>query len=92
MWFPGFHNPISSLQLLTCVQLFVTPWTAARQDSLSITNSQRLLKLMSIKLMMIQPFSLRILPLAWDPVYPTAEVPRTLAYCPFTHRGGVHKP
>ena len=36
--------------LLSCVQLFVTPWTAARQDSLSIANSQSLLKLMSIEL------------------------------------------
>ena len=34
------------------VQLFVTPWTAARQASLSITNSWSLLKLMSIKLVM----------------------------------------
>ena len=33
-------------------QLFATPWTAARQASLSITNSQSLLKLMSIKLVM----------------------------------------
>ena len=30
----------SSVQSLSCVQLFVTPWTAARQASLSITNSQ----------------------------------------------------
>ena len=52
MWFPGFHNPISSLQLLSCVQLFVTPWTATRQDSLSITNSRSLLKLMSIESVM----------------------------------------
>ena len=33
-------------------RLFVTPWTAARQASLSITNSQSLLKLMSIELVM----------------------------------------
>ena len=39
---------ISSVQLLSGVQLFVTPWTAARQASLSITNSQSLLKLMFI--------------------------------------------
>ena len=39
---------ISSVQSLSCVQLFATPWTAARQASLSITNSQSLLKLMSI--------------------------------------------
>ena len=37
---------------LSRVRLFVTPWTAARQASLSITNSQNLLKLMSIKSVM----------------------------------------
>ena len=37
---------------LSCVWLFVTPWTAACQASLSITNSQSLLKLMSIKSVM----------------------------------------
>ena len=42
----------SSSQLLPCVRLFVTPWTAACQASLSITNSQSLLKLMSIKSVM----------------------------------------
>ena len=36
---------LSSVQLLSCVQLFATPWTAACQASLSITNSQNLLKL-----------------------------------------------
>ena len=36
----------------SCVQLFVTPWTAARQASLSITNSQSLLKPMSIESVM----------------------------------------
>ena len=39
----------SSVQSLSCVQLFATPWTAACQTSLSITNSQRLLRLMSIE-------------------------------------------
>ena len=39
----------SSAQSLSCVQLFVTSWTAAHQASLSITNSQSLLKLMSIE-------------------------------------------
>ena len=43
---------ISSIQLLSRVQLFATPWTAARQASLSISNSQSLLKLMSIELVM----------------------------------------
>ena len=39
----------SSVQSLSCVQLFATPWSAACQTSLSITNSQSLLKLMSIE-------------------------------------------
>ena len=39
----------SSVQLLSCVRLFETPWTAARQASLSFTNSWSLLRLMSIK-------------------------------------------
>ena len=42
----------SSVQLLSCVRLFATPWTAARQASLSITNSQSLLKFMSIESVM----------------------------------------
>ena len=41
-------SQFSSVQSLSCVQLFVTPWTAAGQASLPITNSQSLLKLMSI--------------------------------------------
>ena len=39
----------SSVQSLSCVWLFATPWTAAHQASLSITNSWSLLKLMSIE-------------------------------------------
>ena len=42
----------SSVQLLSSVRLFATPWTAARQASLSITNSQSLLKLISIEVVM----------------------------------------
>ena len=42
----------SSVQSLSRVRLFVTPWTAARQASLSITNSRSLLKLMSIESVM----------------------------------------
>ena len=41
-----------SCQLLSLVQLFGTPWAAAHQASLSITNSQSLLKLMSIESVM----------------------------------------
>ena len=40
---------ISSVQSFSCVRLFATPWTAACQASLYITNSQSLLKLMSIE-------------------------------------------
>src|SRR5574337_23414 len=43
---------ISSVQSLSCVQLFATPWTAARQASLSITNSWSSLRLMSIESVM----------------------------------------
>ena len=43
---------VSSVQSLSRVRLFVTPWTAACQASLSITNSQNLVKLMSVELVM----------------------------------------
>jgi len=42
----------SSVQLLSCVRLFATPWTAAHQASLSITHSQSLLQLMFIESVM----------------------------------------
>ena len=48
MWFQT-HPYISSVQSVSHVQLFATPWTAARQASLTITNSWSLLKLMSIE-------------------------------------------
>ena len=43
---------VSSVQSLSLIRLFVTPWPAECQSSLSITNSQSLLKLMSIESMM----------------------------------------
>ena len=43
----------SSVQSLSCVQLFVTLWTVARRPSLSITNSPSLLKFISINLVML---------------------------------------
>ena len=46
------HFNIVLVQLLSRVQLFPTPWTAAFQSSLSLTISQSLLKLMSIELVM----------------------------------------
>ena len=45
-------TPSQSVQSLSCVQLFATPWTAAHQACLSITNSWSLLKLMSIESVM----------------------------------------
>ena len=48
----SLFNTFSSVQSLSRIQLFETPWTAAHQASLSITNSQSLIKLMSIKLVM----------------------------------------
>ena len=51
-WSPFSSVQFSSVHSLSCVRLFATPWTAACQDSLSITNSWRLLKLMFIALVM----------------------------------------
>ena len=47
--FKKYKGLFGSAQLLSHVRLFATPWIAARQASLSITNSQSLLKLMSIE-------------------------------------------
>ena len=47
-----FSNPISSVQLLSRIQLFASPWTAARQASQSITNCRSPPKLMSIESVM----------------------------------------
>ena len=48
----GKRMSFSSVQSLSCVWLFVTPWTAACQASMSITNSRSLLKLMSTESVM----------------------------------------
>ena len=48
----GKHGWFSSVQSLSCVWLFATPWTVACQASLSITDSRTLLKLMTIELEM----------------------------------------
>ena len=47
-----WSSVVVAVQLLSCVRLFATPWTALRQASLSFTISQSLLKLMSIELVM----------------------------------------
>ena len=51
VWWKHTHQ-FSSVQLLSRTQRFATPWTAARQASLSITNSWSLLRLMSIESVM----------------------------------------
>ena len=66
---------ISSVQSLSCVWLFATPWTAAHQASLSITNSWSLPKLVSFELVMpsnhlILYCPLRLLPL----IFPSIRV------------------
>ena len=51
-WFDQLFLQFSSVQSLSRVRLFATPWTAVHQASLSITNSWSLLKLMSIESVM----------------------------------------
>ena len=65
----------SSIQSLSRVQLFATPWTAACQASLSITNSQSLLKLMSIESVMASNHLLLCHPLLLLPsIFPSIRV------------------
>ena len=58
----------SSVQSLSRVQLFVTPWTTARQTSLSITSSQSLLKLMFIEWVMPSNHLILCCPLLLSPL------------------------
>ena len=84
-WWPDpfSHSPISketfcersSVQALSCVRLFETPWTAACQTSVSITNSQNLLKLMSIKSLMPSNHLMLCRPLLLSPsIFPSIRV------------------
>ena len=69
------HLYISSVQLLSRVQLFATPWTAACQASLSITDSQSLLKLMFIELVMPSKHLIHCCPLLLPPpIFPSIRV------------------
>ena len=66
---------VSSVQSLSRVQLFGTPWTAVPQASLSITNSWSLLKLMSIELMMPSNHLILCRPLLLLPsIFPSIRV------------------
>ena len=65
----------SSVQSLSRVRLFATPWVTARQVSLSITNPRSLLKLMSIKLMMPSTHLILCRPLLFLPyIFPSIRV------------------
>ena len=61
---------IRSDQLLSCVRLFATPWIAARQASLSITNSRSSLRLMSIESVMPSSHLILCCPLLLLPPIP----------------------
>ena len=77
---PTLCNPprspqFSSVQSLSRVQLFATPWTAARQASLFITNSRSLLKLMSIESVMPSNHFILCCPLLLPPsIFPSIRV------------------
>ena len=86
--FDNFLNPVDKLafssfffvqfclvQSLSHVQLFATPWTAAHQASLSITNSWSLLKLMSIESVMPSNHLILCRPLLLLPsIFPSIRV------------------
>ena len=62
------------VQLLSHVQLFMTPWTAAHQASLSFTISQSLLKIISIELMVPSNHLILCCPLLLPSVFPSIRV------------------
>ena len=63
---------VAVLQLLSCIQLFVTPWTAAHHTSLSFIVSWSLLKLMSIELVMLSNHLILCCPLLLLPsIFPS---------------------
>ena len=63
-----------SVQLLSCVQLFATPWATVCQASLSITNSRSLLKLMSIESVMPSNHLILFHPLLLPSIFPNITV------------------
>ena len=67
-------NVLSSVQSLSRVQLFVIPWTAACQDSVSITKSRSLLKLMSITSVMPSNHLILCRPLLLPSIFPSIRV------------------
>ena len=68
-------SPIHSVQLLSHVEHFATPWTEACQASLSITNFRSLLKLMSIESVMPSNHLILCCPLLLSPsIFPSIKV------------------
>ena len=72
MYFTKCSIQFSSVQSLSHVQLFSTPWTAALQASLSITNSRSLLKLMSVESVMPSSYLILCCPLLLLPPIPSS--------------------
>ena len=72
--YTSVKSMFSSIQLLSHVWLFATPWTAARQASLSITNTQNSLKLMSIELVMPSKHLILCHPLLPPSIFPSIRV------------------
>jgi len=71
----SFSRSQSAVQLLSCIRLFVTPWIVARQATLSIANSQSLLKLISIELVMPSNHLILCRPLLLLPsIFPSIRV------------------
>ena len=70
----GGEKCFSSVLSLRCVQLFVTPWTAACWASLSITNSQSLPKLMFIESVMLSNHLILCRPLLLPLTFPSIRV------------------
>ena len=92
--FPAPVNLPQSVQSFNRVQLFATPWTAARQASLSITNSWSLLKLISIELVMPSNHLILFCPLLLPPsVFPSIWWPKywtvNFTISPFNEHSGL---
>ena len=76
----GYDLRISSVQSLGHVWLFATPWTAAHQASLSITNSRSLLRLMSIESDLRIDLGIRDIKLSLEK-YPPISVSKSFKSC-----------
>ena len=72
---PAAPRHISAVQSLSCFRIFATSWPEAHQASLSITNSQSLLKLMSIELVLPSNHLILCCPLLLPPsIFPSIGV------------------